>query len=91
MLSMCNENSTKTYTSRTTYKISKKDKLMKCKHCNTQTIFYQIKDNEYFPVCLNHVSAKYVNTMAFLPDHIPPEQGLKYIKRKQLISWIDQC
>ncbi len=56
---------------------------MKCKHCNNQTIFYQIKDNDHFPVCLNHVSV-FSDIPQLLPEHIPPEQGLKYIKRAKI-------
>ena len=86
---MCNENSTKTHSNRTTYKISTRNKAMKCKYCDNTTIVYQIKDNEYFPVCLFHRSYRYIAEK--LPDHIPPEQGLKYLERKQLVSWVGSC
>ncbi len=63
---------------------------MKCNYCNYDTIFYQINDNHHFPVCLNHLSFKY-DGVGVLPSYIPKEQGLKYLKRKQIKSWIESC
>ena len=66
---------------------------MKCKHCNNHTRAYQLNNlqdnNLYFPVCIYHHSHKY-QTFS-LPDYIDGSQGIRYLKRKQLINYIDQC